>query len=66
MLLVQFQMTIIQCMTQGSRWGLFISLKRNNSAVLIVLETLDVETLGLMDAASEIDDVGSLKAHDPL
>ena len=61
MLLVQFQMTIIQCMTQGSRWGLFISLKRNNSAVLIVLETL-----GLMDAASEIDDVGSLKAHDPL
>ena len=59
-------MTIIQCMTQGSRWGLFISLKRNNSAVLIVLETLDLETLGLMDAASEIDDVGSLKAHDPL
>lgn len=59
-------MTIIQCMTQGSRWGLFISLKRNNSAVLIVLETLDLETLDLMDAASEIDDVGSLKVRDPL
>ena len=49
-------------MTQGSRWGLFISLKRNNFTVLIVLEILYLrdEPLQLM-----VCDVRSLEVGGP-